>query len=82
MPKESIGKPVTEEKAAGKALEPQEPKKQQEPKFKVEKLREKCMEIFGITVSTFDGAMYGNKEKELTISAARAVINKWLRKDK
>ncbi len=81
MPKESIGKPVTEDKATSKAPEPQEVKKKQEPKFKVEKLRGKCMELFGITVSTFDGAMHSNKESELTIDAARAIINKWLGKE-
>lgn len=49
-----------------------------EPKFKVEKLRTNSMKLFSVTTSTFDGAMYGNKETEMTIAEARAVINKWL----
>lgn len=48
------------------------------PKYKVEKLRAKCMQLFGVTSSTFDGAFYGNTETEMTIKAAEARINKWL----
>lgn len=47
-------------------------------KFKIEKLRENALELFGITVSTFDGAMYGQNETEMTIAEARDIINKWL----
>lgn len=81
MPKDSIGKPVTEDKATSKVPEPQEVKKKQEPKFKVEKLRGKCMELFHITTSTFDGAMYGCTETEMTVNEAQARINKWLGKE-
>lgn len=49
-----------------------------EPRYKIEKLRENSMQLFGVTVSTFDGAMYGHKETEMTIKEARAVIDKWL----
>lgn len=49
-----------------------------ERKYKVEKLRENCMQLFGITTSTFDGAFYGSKETEMTISEANATVNKWL----
>lgn len=48
------------------------------PKYKVEKLRAKCVQLFGVTSSTFDGAFYGNTETEMTIKAAEARINKWL----
>lgn len=47
-------------------------------KFKVEKLRANSMKLFKVTASTFDGAMYGHNETEMTIEEARAVINKWL----
>lgn len=46
--------------------------------FKVENLRKKCVQLFGVTVSTFDGAMYQNKKMELSIEEARAIINTWL----
>ena len=53
----------------------------QERKFKVEKLRENSMQLFGITTSTFDGAFYGNKKTEMTKREAAAIICKWLGKE-
>lgn len=50
-------------------------------KFKVEKLRENSMKLFGVTTSTFDGAFYGNEKKEMTIEEAGARIDKWLGKE-
>lgn len=47
-------------------------------KFKIEKLRENSMKLFGITTSTFDGAMYGQNAEELTVEEARKIINEWL----
>lgn len=47
-------------------------------KFKIEKLRENSMKLFGITTSTFDGAMYGQNAAELTVEEARKIINEWL----
>lgn len=53
------------------------------PKYLIGKLREACVELFGITTSTFDGAFCGCAAKEMTIDEARARINKWLgRKEK
>lgn len=57
MPEKHDGRTVAETKAAeekhaagaGKAAS-------QEKKFKVGKLRENCMQLFGVTASTFDGA--------------------------
>lgn len=49
-----------------------------EKKFSVENLRKHCTELFGITQSTFDGALYGVKEKELTVSEAKTIIDTWL----
>ena len=54
---------------------------QQEQKFKVEKLRENSVQLFGVTTSTFDGAFYGNKETEMTKKEAKAIICKWLGKE-
>lgn len=50
-------------------------------KYKMDKLRTKCMQLFHITTSTFDGAMYGYAEDEMTIKEAQARINKWLGKE-
>lgn len=47
-------------------------------RFKVENLRKKCMELFGVTTSTFDGAMYASKQTELSVDEARTIIQTWL----
>lgn len=67
MSEKSIRKPIEAEAAA-----------KQEPKYEIGKLRAHCMELFSISTSTFDGAMYGNTDTTLTINEARARINKWL----
>lgn len=48
------------------------------PKYAKEKLREKCILLFGVSQSTFDGAMYGHTEKKYTKKEAEAIINEWL----
>lgn len=53
-------------------------KEKKSPQFKVEKLRANSMKLFKVTTSTFDGAMHGRKESEMTIAEARAIIDKWL----
>lgn len=82
MSTKSTGKPVTADAAAAA---PAPAKKEaataqaaQETKYKVEKLRAASMKLFKVTTSTFDGAMYGHSETEMTITEARAIINKWL----
>lgn len=55
--------------------------KEPETKYRMDKLRTKCMQLFHITISTFDGAMYGCTATEMTISEAQARINKWLGKE-
>ena len=47
-------------------VEPAETVKQ-ETKFRVDKLRAKCMQLFHVTSSTFDGAMYGCTATEKTL---------------
>lgn len=49
-----------------------------EPKFTVEKLRDKSMVLFGVTQSTFDGAMYGHDEGEYTVNEVKNIIEVWL----
>ena len=61
-------------------VEPAETVKQ-ETKFRVDKLRAKCMQLFHITTSTFDGAMYGCEKTEMTVKEAQSRINKWLGKE-
>ena len=48
----------------------------QEPLFSLESLRADCLSIFGITQSTFDGAIYGLKG-EFTISTIKELIEAW-----
>lgn len=47
-------------------------------KFPIEKLRHNSITLFGVTQSTFDGAMYGHKEKEFSIKEVKRIIDKWL----
>jgi hypothetical protein len=44
--------------------------------FSIEALRKSCMKLFGITTSTFDGAMEGQKGP-LTLEAAQQIIEAW-----
>ena len=78
MAKETRPKGIEEaagtEEAAGKAGQPEAAA----PKFLVGKLRKNCLELFNITTSTFDGAMYGIKETELGIEEAKAIIDNFL----
>ena len=53
-----------------------------EPSFKLEKLREHCLEIFGITSSTFDGATFElDKERQYTKAEIKAQIEAWSKKE-
>lgn len=52
--------------------------KQEETKYQISKLREKSMQLFGITTSTFDGAFYGVADQRMSITEARSRIDKWL----
>ncbi|MDO4305750.1 MAG: hypothetical protein Q4C77_02870 [Eubacteriales bacterium] len=52
--------------------------KKSKPKYTVEKLREKSIHLFGVSQSTFDGAMYGHNEAEYTVSEVKNIIGEWL----
>ncbi|MDR1692222.1 MAG: hypothetical protein LBR72_02600 [Oscillospiraceae bacterium] len=47
------------------------------PKFTPAQMRPKCMELFGVTASTFDGAAFGLKGT-FTVEEMRAKITGWL----
>lgn len=49
-------------------------------KFTVERLREKCFALFGVTTSTFDGATYG-LDGEYTVEEMKDKIAKWQNKE-
>lgn len=49
--------------------------------FPVSTLRSECMNLFGCTSSTFDGAFFGKKEKDYTIDEAKKIIAEWLKKE-
>lgn len=57
------------------------PAAEQVQKYLIEKLRAGCIELFGVTSSTFDGAFYGCTETEMSIEDAKARINRWLGKE-
>ena len=46
------------------------------PKFSIGKLRSKCLELFGVTTSTFDGATHG-LDGEYTVEEMKYTIAKW-----
>lgn len=71
-------------KTVANAAEPEEmPVKKEQvseraEKFPVEKLRQNSISLFGVTQSTFDGAMYGHNEKEFSIKEVKRMIDEWL----
>lgn len=77
MPKQSNS---TDNAVTASASEAQAPAKQEaEQKYTVEKLRVYCVKLFGVTTSTFDGAMYGHEAESLTVEQARSIIENWLK---
>lgn len=50
-------------------------------KYSLAGLRAHSVELFDISTSTFDGAMYGCMETEMTVDEARARIARWLGKE-
>jgi len=49
------------------------------PKFTLERLRQDCLQIFGVTTSTFDGAASGLDGK-FTIDEIKTRIKEWQEK--
>lgn len=69
-------KPNTETTGKGAAKTPAAPKS---PKFSVTRLRKDCLKLFGVTVSTFDGATKG-LSGEFSVEEMAERIKKWLNK--
>lgn len=63
--------------AETKKTEPVKATTQEKKKFLREKLRENCVDLFGVTTSTFDGAMYGHNEKEYTVDDVKRIIENY-----
>ena len=62
-----------------KKVEPAKPQDRTKPKFLKEKLRENCIELFGVTTSTFDGAMYGHDlDKKYSVDEVKKIISAFL----
>lgn len=49
------------------------------PKFTIARLRKDCFKLFGVTVSTFDGATHG-LTGNFSVADMRAHIEKWQNK--
>ena len=64
-----------EKKEAGQTKKP-EPA---EPKFTIPELRRECVALFGVSSSTFAGAMNKHHGEELTVKEAKAILERWLR---
>jgi len=47
-----------------------------EKSYDLSMLRKNSMKLFGVTTSTFDGAM-SSQTGQLTVSAAKGIIEKW-----
>lgn len=54
--------------------------KEEAAKFSVEKLRENCLTLFGVTTSTFDGATNG-LSGDYTVEEMRKNIAEWQKKE-
>ena len=50
-----------------------------EQKYTVAKLRGNCMQLFGVTTSTFDGAMHGHNKAVYSVGETKEIIEKWLK---
>lgn len=70
------GKDRTETKAENTRVVQE---KHTETKYEIEQLQKNCVTLFGVTSSTFAGAMYGHNETQYTINEVKAIIDKFLK---
>lgn len=77
MPRQTSNETVPE-KVEEKAAATKPTRTALEPKYAPKDLRAHCTRLFGVSTSTFDGAMHGHPEKEYTKEETRAIIDKWL----
>ena len=54
----------------------------EEPKYSLPALRKNCGFLFGVTGSTFDGAMHSRKDTALSIAEAKKIIEAWKKKQR
>lgn len=59
----------------------QKPPVTKEEKFPLEELQKNCIELFGVTSSTFAGATHVLGDGEYTIAEVKKQINTWLSKE-
>lgn len=52
-----------------------------EPKFSLEVLQKHCLELFGVTTTTFVGATTGIEAREYTKNEIKDIIEKWCRQE-
>lgn len=71
-------KAVNENAITANAVEETEKNAENEQKYLVTKLRENSIQLFGVSKSTFDGAMYGHTAQEYTINEVKDILNEWL----
>lgn len=70
---------ASKEKQVEKSLnEAPEEKPKQEQKYTVAALEKNCIVLFGVTSSTFAGAMCGHDENEYTIDEVKRFIDVFL----
>lgn len=51
------------------------------PKFSIDKLRENCKKLFGVSASTFAGATHNMEGKEFTVDEMKKIISDWQGKE-
>lgn len=63
-------------KKSSPAVNQEAPAQAQAKKFTIDKLRENCRQLFGVSTSTFVGATYG-LTGTFTVAEMKAHIDKW-----
>ena len=63
-------------------VEKQAVQQAEKQEYTLEKLRDNCIELFGITTTTFAGATAALPEKGMyTVAEIKGAINKWFNKE-
>jgi hypothetical protein len=67
---------MADKKQGPAAAQAPEPETTAAPKFALDRLRKDCLRLFGVTVSTFDGAAFG-LTGDYTVQDMRSRIDQW-----
>lgn len=70
---------MTSKEKSTTAVESSDVKKPKSQVFTIERLRQNCLDLFGVTVSTFDGATH-NLTGLFTVEEMKAKIKVWQEK--